>query len=215
MTSLHGVSATARWSPDGRYIAFESISTDFYNVYLLEVAGGVPRLLPTFPGANNGAPNWSRDGKWVYFYSAHEKGPLQLWKVPFQGGAPVRVTKNGGVYAIESYDGHLLYYAKFQQPGIWKMPLDGGEETRVLDQPTDWNNWALGPTGIYFVNRIGQPNGRIEFFDFATRSTIPLFTPERLLSGFGGPALSPDGRSLLFGQNETNEGYVMLLKNFR
>ena len=95
------------------------------------------------------------------------------------------------------------------------MPLDGGEETRILDQPAHWNNWALGPTGIYFVNRIGQSNGRIEFFDFATRSTIPLLTPEKFLSMFGGPALSPDGRSLLFGQNENNEGYVMHLKNFR
>ena len=215
LTSLHGQSGTARWSPDGRYIAFESISQDFYDVYLLEVAGGVPRLLPTFPGANNGAPNWSRDGKWVYFYSAHEKGPYQLWKVSFQGGTPVRLTKNGGVYAIESYDGHFVYYAKFQQPGIWKMPVEGGEETRVLDQPTWWNNWALGPTGIYFVNRIGQPNGRIEFFDFDTRSTIPLLTSEKVLSAFGGPALSPDGKSLLFGQTEADEGYVMLLKNFR
>jgi hypothetical protein len=35
------------------------------------------------------------------------------------------------------------------------MPLDGGEETRVLDQPEDWDNynWALVRNGIYFVNQ--------------------------------------------------------------
>ncbi|HXX14663.1 MAG TPA: protein kinase [Candidatus Eremiobacteraceae bacterium] len=215
LTSLHGESGTARWSPDGHYVSFESISQDFWGVYLLELSGGTPRLLPTFPDANNGAPNWSRDGKWIYFYSSHDNGPFQLWKVPFQGGPAIRVTKNGGVYAIESYDGHFIYYAKFERPGIWRLPVDGGEETCVLDQPTAWNNWALGPTGIYFVNRGVPPNDRIDFFDFATGKTIPLFTPEKPIDDFSGPALSPDGKSLLFGQTEVKEIQVMLLRNFR
>jgi WD40-like Beta Propeller Repeat len=43
--------------------------------------------------ADNGAPNWSRDGKWIYFYSLHEKGPFQLWKVPLgAGGGSVRLS---------------------------------------------------------------------------------------------------------------------------
>ena len=57
--------------------------------------GGQPRLVPTFPGADNGAPNWSRDGQWIYFYSDHQGRPFQLWKTPLKGGAPVRVTRNG------------------------------------------------------------------------------------------------------------------------
>jgi len=206
-----------RWSPDGRYIAFESVAQDFYGVYLLEVPAGTPRLVPAFAGSDNGAPNWSRDGQWIYFYSTHEKGPFQLWKVPFQGGAPVRVTKNGGIYAIESADRRFLYYAKWEEPGIWRMPLEGGEETRVLDQPpaAHWNNWALGPTGIYFINRGLTQKGRIDFFDLATRTTIPLFTPEKGVFQYGGPALSPNAKSLLFCQPEVGETYLMLLKNFR
>jgi Tol biopolymer transport system component len=95
LTSMHGTAGTARWSPDGRYIAFEFQSQHYYDVYVLEVPGGRPRLVSTFPGVDNGAPNWSRDGQWIYFYSKHESGPLQLWKVPFQGGSPVPVTKSG------------------------------------------------------------------------------------------------------------------------
>ena len=71
LTSLHGNAATARWSPDGHYIAFEAITKAFWEVYLLEYPGGVPRVLTTFPGANNGVPRWSRDGQWIYFYSSH------------------------------------------------------------------------------------------------------------------------------------------------
>lgn len=216
-TSLHTVSGTARWSPDGHYISFESLSKGHYDIYVVEVPSGQPRLVATFPGADNGAPNWSRDGQWIYFYSAHESGPFQLWKAPVKGGSAVRVTKNGGVYAIESDDGRFLYYAKFEQPGLWKMPLEGGEETQVLDQPLGqyWFNWGLIRKGIYFLNLSAKPNGRIEFFDFATRKTTSIFSLEKPPPSIAGLAVSPDGKSLLFGQSEFDDSNIMLVKNFR
>ena len=112
LTKMRGVSGTARWSPDGRYIAFESLVKDFYEVYVVEVGGGIPRVVSTFPQGNNGAPNWSRDGQYIYFYSAHENGRYQLWKVALKGGPPVRVTTQGGVFAVESEDQRFVYYAK-------------------------------------------------------------------------------------------------------
>jgi hypothetical protein len=60
-----------------------------------------------------------------------------------------------------------------------------------------------------------KPHGKIEFFDFATRSTTPIFAVENPVPFFGGLTLSPDGKSLLFGQNEIAESYLMLVKNFR
>jgi Tol biopolymer transport system component/DNA-binding winged helix-turn-helix (wHTH) protein len=216
LTSLHGTAGTARWSPDGHYIVFEFQSQRFYQIYVVEVPGGRPRLVPTFPGADNGAPNWSRDGQWIYFYSNHEKGPFQLWKVPFKGGSPVQVTRNGGVYAIESDDGRFLYYSKLEQPGIWKMPLNGGEETRVLDQPEGyhWHSWGLARDGIYFLYLSDTPNGKIEFFDFATRETTPIFDQVRPAPSHNGLALSPNGTSLLY-TDDLKDSDLMLVKNFR
>ncbi len=63
LTAIRGTSGTARWSPDGRYISFESVADEYYQVGLIEVPDGTPRMLTTFPGADNGAPNWSRDGQ--------------------------------------------------------------------------------------------------------------------------------------------------------
>ena len=213
LTSLHGTAGTARWSPDGHRIAFEFQSQHYYDVYVLEVPNGRPRRLLTFPEADNGAPNWSRDGNWIYFYSSHEKGPLQLWKVPFQGGTPVRVTKNGGVYGTQSEDGRFLYYSKMEQSGIWKMPLNGGREERVLDQPEgyQWFNWAVAPGGIYFVTQTDAQKSKIEFFDLATCKRAVIDVVEKL--GFG-LALSPDGKSLLYGRTESEDYEVMLVKNF-
>ncbi len=211
LTSLHGTAGTARWSPDGRRIAFEFQSQHYYDVYLLDIPDGRPRRLLTFPNADNGAPNWSRDGKWIYFYSSHEKGPLQLWKVPFEGGTPVRVTKNGGIYAIESEDRRFLYFSK-GRPGIWKIPLNGGEEERVLDPPLAWFNWALAPGGIYFVNEADAQRATIDFFDFATHKSTLIQVVDKPGVGL---ALAPNGKSLLYSRPESEDYEIMLVKNFR
>jgi len=60
-----------------------------------------------------------------------------------------------------------------------------------------------------------KPYGRIEFLDFATRRTTPIFSLEKPPSHFGGLAISKDGRSLLYGQRELDDSYIMLVKNFR
>jgi Tol biopolymer transport system component len=182
-------------------------------VYVADEPGGRSRVVPTFSGSDNGAPNWSRDGQWIYFYSDHEKGPIQLWKVPLQGGTPVQVTKNG-VYGIESDDGRFLYFSKIAQTGVWKMPLQGGEDTRVSDQPAGWYNWALTRSGIYFLNISATPN-RLEFLDFATGGITPIWTLEKPAPPFGGLALSPDRKALLYCQIDQDDSYLMLVKNFR
>jgi Tol biopolymer transport system component len=136
LTSLHGTTGTARWSPDGHTIAFEFHPGERAEVYVLDVPGGTPRLLTTNPGADNLAPTWSRDGQWIYFSSKSSKqggGPFQLWKVPARGGKPVQIAKTGGVGAAESADG-FLYFVKYELGGLWRMPLQGGSESLVLDK---------------------------------------------------------------------------------
>jgi Tol biopolymer transport system component/serine/threonine protein kinase len=214
LTSLHGTAGTARWSPDGHYIVFEFQSRKQYQIYTVEVPGGRPRVVPTFPNGDNGAPNWSRDGQWIYFYSTHENGQFQLWKVPFKGGSPVQVTRNGGVYAVESSDGRYIYFWKLDHPGVWKMPLNGGEETLVLDKPHgfDWRGWALASKGIYFLDSSFKPHGRIEYFDFASLHTVPIFVFDK--PARGSLTLSTDQKSLLFDQIDSLDFYIMLVKNF-
>ena len=51
LTALHGRTGTARWSPNGRYISFESMAQDYYQVGVVEVPDGIPICLPLFPAS--------------------------------------------------------------------------------------------------------------------------------------------------------------------
>ena len=91
--------------------------------------------------------------------------------MPAEGGPATQVTRNGGFFASESPDGQYLYYAKaLDAPGLWRVPLSGGSEEKVLDSPPPgfWGYWAVGANGIYYVDE-PAPRARIRFRNFRTR----------------------------------------------
>lgn len=215
VTSLHGTAGRARWSPNGRYIAFEFHPHERSEIYMVEVPGGVPRLLPTVPGSDNLSPSWSRDGKWIYFASKRDAEPFQIWKTPVQGGTPLQLTKRGGISPVESFDQRYLYYSKYEQTGIWRMPLQGGEETEVLSNidPGSWPNWSLSPEGIYFLKFGKFPHAELAFFDFADGKSHVLWPLEKRLGW--GLSLAPDGKSIVYIQGQFAESNLMMVRNFR
>lgn len=215
ITDLHGTAGRARWSPDGRYIAFEFHPGERSEIYAAEVPGGAPHLVKTIPGADNLSPSWSHDGHWLYFASKHGSEPFQIWKMAFPGGTPVRLTKSGGIGPQESRDGKTLYYAKYEQGGIWKMPLGGGEETELLNDFAGggWADWALHDNGIYFIKYGQYPQVSIDLYELATGKTIPIWNLEKE-PGWG-LSMSADGKSIVYVQKEFSESNLMLVKNFR
>ena len=215
VTDLHGTAGRARWSSDGRYIAFEFHPGERSEIYVVEVPGGEPHLVQTIPGADNLSPSWSHDGRWLYFASKQGSEPFQIWKIPFHGGSPVRLTNNGGIAPEESPDGRYLYYAKYEQGGVWRMPLEGGEESEVLEdiEGHGWAEWALRANGIYYLKYGKYPQVSIDLFEFASAKTIPIWSLEKE-AGWG-LSMSKDGRSIVYIQNEFSESNLMLVKNFR
>lgn len=214
ITSLHGTAGRARWSPDGRYIAFEFHPNEHSEIYIVELPGGVPHLLPTIPGADNLSPSWSRDGKWLYFASKRGTEAFQIWKMPVPGGEPVQLTRHGGISAVESADGRYLYYSKFEEGGVWRMTTQGRDETQVLDLSGDgWPNWALTADGIYFLKFSKSSPPTLQFLSLATGKTIPVWTLERE-PGWG-IDVSSNGRSIIFTQDDFAESNLMMVENFR
>ncbi len=214
VTALHGTAGRARWSPDGHSLAFEFHPKERSEIYRVDLPGGVPRLLRTIPGADNLSPEWSRDGRWLYFASKRGNEPFQIWKMPTQGGTPTRLTKNGGISPQESYDGRFLYYCKYEHGGIWRMPLKGGPEEEVIAdfEGGGWPDWALSPGGIYFLSFRNFPSTAIDFYDFSIARTTSVWKLDKE-PGWG-LSLSRDGKSIVYLQREFAESDIMLVKNF-
>jgi Tol biopolymer transport system component/DNA-binding winged helix-turn-helix (wHTH) protein len=218
LTFLGHWAGAPRWSPDGRQIAFDVNENGDWNIYTASAEGGVPRRLTT-DAADDNIPSWSRDGQWIYFTSKRS-GDSQIWKTTSDGGVAVQVTRHGGFVAFESPDGKNVYYTKDGANGIWQTPVEGGEETLVLDSFYSgwWGNWAVVSDGIYFIYSETRDDVSLEFFSFATHriTTITKIGLKREMVAGVGLAVSPDRRSILFGRAEGyGAGSLMLVENFR
>jgi dipeptidyl aminopeptidase/acylaminoacyl peptidase len=69
LTSSPKRDASPRWSPDGKWIVFESTRDGDPQLYLLPTDGGEPRKLTTI-STGAAQPVWSPDGKAIAFVSA-------------------------------------------------------------------------------------------------------------------------------------------------
>jgi DNA-binding winged helix-turn-helix (wHTH) protein len=171
---------TPRWSPDSRWIAFDSDSRFGHSgIYIVSADGGPVRGIVQDLW-NNSVPSWSRDGQWIYFASDRDtrEDQDQVFRISVNGYQLQQITRLGGFSPYESADGRTIYYAKnrFENPEIWEVPVAGGEEKRVssLLHPSSWANWSVTEQGILFLSEYTGKSSTLEFFDFATHGARPL-----------------------------------------
>jgi len=217
LTSLESHSGTPRWFPDGRRIVFDSQKEGQSDLYVIDTDTRLPRRLTTDP-SNDMTPSVSHDGKWIYFASTRT-GREEVWRLPAEGGQAVQVTHEGGAIPFESPDGKAVYYQKtLDVSDVWKIPIPGGGETRVLG-PASNSAFAVVADGIYFIEP-GPPGyarwiegNSLKFFSFAKGTAVKVLDI-RYWAQIG-VSVSPDGRYVLFTQMDPFVQDLMLVENFR
>ncbi len=147
-----------------------------------------------------------------------------------RGGEAIQISKSRGTHAFESEDGAFLYFAKQTRShqavpgrvmripaggpaGIWRIPIDGGEEAQILEK-VGWGDWTPTDKGIYFSNREAEPGPTIELFDFASEevSHVAVLEHPPLNNWL---SVSPDEKWILYVRSEQTESDIMLVENFR
>ncbi len=213
--SHDGPAGFPRWSPDSQEVAFQMKDRNgLVGVYLADVSVRVPHKLATNVHETTD-PEWSHDGKWIYF-RGYEGVGHQFYRCPVQGGnAAILAASQDIIKPIESADGKILYFpSRNVNALIMMLPLDRSDAAPqpVAGMPniSDEHQWAVVASGIYFVPQTAPRT--ICFYDFATGHTREIFKTDRELSD--GISVSPDGRYMLYSQLDENNSNIMLVSNF-
>lgn len=165
---LHG------WSPDGRWLVFTGgrketpDGPDKYDIYKIpsDGSGGEIRLTDS-PGLNDG-PEYSPDGRWIYFNSTRT-GLMQIWRMRPDGSQQEQVTNDAfnNWFAHPSPDGKWIVFISYGQdvePSqhpyykhcyIRLMPAGGGTPRVVA--------YVFGGQGTINVPSWSPDNARIAF----------------------------------------------------
>lgn len=140
LTSHEGNEMFARFSPDGRWLAFTGQYDGNTEVYVMPAAGGVPKRLTFTPtlerdelsdrmGPNNIVMTWTRDGRHIVFRSrmrSFNDFVGQLYQVSIEGGYPQQLPLPRGGFCSFSPDGSKLAYNRvFREFRTWKRYRGG------------------------------------------------------------------------------------------
>lgn len=232
ISSLEGFTGSPRWSADGRRLAFDSRQPRANgDIWVADCSGSPdspcqkPVRLTSHAEADV-LPNWSRDGRSLYFAS-HRTGSWQLWKLDASGSGsplpePVQLSTDGGYFAMESADRQWLYYSRIEPPevsGIWRRPLQGaipfdspGELVLPLirSSTATWN--LCGDEVFYqtFFHRSLGPQAQTEIvaFHLKTKRTRKI-EPDGVTKISRGLAVTADCQSVYFSRLDRSESNVV------
>lgn len=205
LTSVVGDEWMPRFSPDGKWIAFNGNYDGNTEVYVIPAAGGEPRRLTWHPGAD-GVVGWSADGKEVIFRASHE-APTRasyLFAVPVAGGDPRQLPLGWAAWLdIEPGSGRYAFTRTSRESATWKRYRGGtaadiwvGDPARAdYRQVTDFTGADAFPMWhggrVYFLSDQG---GTANLWSIAADGSDRKAHSAHREWDARFPAMGPDGR---------------------
>ncbi|MGH8236724.1 MAG: TolB family protein, partial [Steroidobacteraceae bacterium] len=201
-------------SPDGKTVIFVLRETDMaanrgrQDLWSLDLAtkGAQPRRLTTHP-ENDNAPEWSHDGRYIYFVSSRS-GSAQVWRLAASGGEAEQVTNlplDVGSFRLAP-DGTRLAVSMDAfadcddldcTSSRLKQAADSKASGRVYDRTfvRHWDTWSDGRISQLFVLKV--ENGRASE-PLALTATLDADVPSKPFGDASEYTFSPDGSKLVF-----------------
>lgn len=201
---------------DGKWIALSShrdgLPGGGSTIYVVPAAGGTPRLLTEkTPSYWHG---WSPDGKEIVYTAQRDGKNYDIYKMPVNGGAEVKLTNSQGTLADGpeiSPDGKFIYYNSNVSGSmqLWRMKRDGSSNEQLTFDEN--NNWFphISPDGKWIAYIAFPPTIPVNDHPAYKRVSLRLMpvnggAPRVIAHLYGGqgtinvPSWSPDSKSIAF-----------------
>lgn len=205
---FHGLSKIFEYSPDGRWLLLHQkpkLLTDSYEIDVSVIpASGGDTIWITHSDGFDGQPNWSADGRTIYFISERSQN-LNVWKVSFDSQSG----KVGDDFKQVTFftDARIMFPNVIGVQNKILFSLDKKTNTVHVADVADPETYvtlargvkpALSPDGktLYYVGE-GSSDEDQGIFAIVTDDG----TPQRLTKvrpAAGAKDLSPDGRTLAY-----------------
>jgi len=209
LTAMAGEETRAKFSPDGKWIAFTGSQHGNQDVYVIPSAGGEVRQL-TFHDGFDHVDNWSWDSQTIYFTSSR-LGRFSGYTVSIAGGTPKRLFDhyfhtvhnltehpNGELFFSETWESKNQAYRKGYK-GAYNPDIQSWHAgKKELKKYTDYDGKDMWPTidksgTIFFVSDEG--NGQYNLYTFENGKKIALTT---FPTAIRYPVVNADGGVVVF-----------------
>ena len=203
------INMAPRVSPDGHYIVFVSERTGTAHIWRMDIDGNNLKQLTNSPADFlwYGSPDCTPDGKWVLY--TKNGADLGIWKVPIEGGDPVRLTSKSGFYPSVSPDGKMLayYFVGPGKSGVEVLPLDGNAPPKWFDIAAGTVRWVPDSRSFLYVRfEGGVSNVWSQPVSGAPPKQETHFNSE-LIQSFD---ISRDGKQLVMNRGTANRDVVLI-----
>lgn len=86
-------------------------------------------------------------------FGARRAASWQVVKLALADGSRTTLTTEGGYAPQASPDGRSILFTRLEAPGVWSMPVEGGEPALLVPgvRAAATMNWRVTTTGIYFI----------------------------------------------------------------
>jgi TolB protein len=216
LTNLRSLAITPGISADGTRLAFTSYARGTPSISVLNTETGRALSFYNQQASINTTPNFSPDGKLIY-YASSASGSTQIVAAGVDGQGFRRVSRRNAVEVEPKVNpknpGTLLFVSGPGSQQIYRMNTDGAAVERVTNGEGEASNPSWHPDGqhIAFSSTAGFARGGWNIFvmDIANRQVVQLTHGEGKNEN---PTWAPDGLHIAFASNRSGRSqiYTML-----
>ena len=206
LTNNYDNESNLNWSPDGKWLSYETLQFTEAKIYLLNVETGKNQFV-----ARGFGESWSPDGKQLVYREGpyFNKGDLVTVRVDSLKKVAISKGEGNNFDPRWSPDGQKIAFTSNRHDGwkIFTMNPDGSDVTQLThDTGVDWTpTWSPDSKRIAFMStRAGSFN--IFTIDANGKNMRQLTTS----GGNWNPVWSPDGNSIAY-ENWRNESGIYVI----